>query len=89
MQELNLDFPAASASIAYSYIEASNKGIADYNEAIAVTPHDAETYNNLGIAYNKNGEYDLAIANFSKAIELDPEHTGAYNDRGVAYDRKG
>ena len=52
-------------------------------------PNSADTYITRGIAYGKNGEYDLAIADFSKAIELEPETLIAYKHRGVAYYNKG
>ena len=52
-------------------------------------PNSADTYITGGIAYAKNGEYDLAIADFSKAIELEPETLSAYEHRGVVYYNKG
>ena len=90
MQELNQEFATThyDSGFVYGYIDAPNSNIEDHNKATAITPHDAETYNIVGIAYNKKGEYDLAIANFSRAIEMNSEHISAYNDRGVAYDRK-
>ena len=46
--------------------------------------YSALTYNNQGLVYNNEGEYDQAIAAFNKAIELDPELAFAYNNRGWA-----
>ena len=90
MQQRNQEFAAThyNSGFAYGYIDTSDSDIEDHNKTIAITPHGAETYNVLGIAHNKKGEYDLAISSFSKAIELNPEHAGAYNDRGVACHRK-
>jgi tetratricopeptide (TPR) repeat protein len=50
---------------------------------------DAESYNNRGAAYAKEGEYDKAISDFNKAIELNPRYADAYNNRGAAYAKKG
>lgn len=49
----------------------------------------AEAYNNQGLVYNNEGEYDKAVDAFSKAIELDPELALAYGNRGWAYIKLG
>ena len=51
--------------------------------------NQAETYNDRGIAYCQDGEYDQAIDSFSKAVELDPNYVEAYNNRGITYYCKG
>ena len=53
------------------------------------TDDQAEAYNNRGIAYCQDGEYDQAIDSFSKAVELDPNYVEIYNNRGIAYYCKG
>ena len=53
------------------------------------TDDHAETYNNRGITYCQEGEYNQAIDSFSKAVELDPNYVEVYNNRGVAYYYKG
>jgi len=45
----------------------------------------AEAYNNQGLVYNNEGEYDKAVDAFTMAIELDPELALAYSNRGWAY----
>jgi len=45
----------------------------------------ANAYNNQGLIYNDEGEYDKAVIAFTKAIELDPELAIVYNNRGWAY----
>ncbi|MXY28433.1 tetratricopeptide repeat protein, partial [Candidatus Poribacteria bacterium] len=52
-------------------------------------PQDHVFYNNNGIDYGENGEYDLAIKCFTKAIELKPDYAIAYNNRGAVYRSKG
>ena len=48
----------------------------------------AIVYNNRGIAYMSEGEYDCAIKDFTKAIEVKPDFAEGYNNRGVAYAEK-
>jgi tetratricopeptide (TPR) repeat protein len=50
---------------------------------------DAEFYNNRGIAYDKEGQYDQAILDYNKALEINPRYAEAYNNRGVIYRKKG
>ena len=65
-----------------------DRAIADFNEAITLSPDDAGTYYNRGIAYGEKGEYNLAIADYDKAIKLKPDYAAAYGNRGIAYARK-
>jgi Flp pilus assembly protein TadD len=69
---------------------------ADYNlkirgctTLIQASPRDAHAYNNRGIAYRHNGEYDRAIGDYNRAIEFDPKYAHAYNNRGWVYYLKG
>jgi lipoprotein NlpI len=48
----------------------------------------AWAFNNRGLAYAKNGQYDRAIADYDQAIRLNPQDANAFNNRGVAYDDK-
>ena len=41
-----------------------------------------------GVAYFKEGEYELAIAAFTEAIRLEPQNAVSYVFRGLAYQRK-
>jgi tetratricopeptide (TPR) repeat protein len=47
------------------------------------------SYHIRGLAYAKQGQYDLAIADFNKALEADPKDAGTYNNRGIIYLLKG
>ncbi len=46
-------------------------------------------YNSGGLAYAKEGIYDLTIADYSKTLEIDPRDAIAYNNRGLTYTKKG
>src|SRR5215467_5168656 len=48
----------------------------------------AEAFNNRGVAYDKNGEYDRAILDYDQAIKLKPSAEGYFN-RGNAHLVKG
>ena len=63
--------------------------IDSYKKAIKIRPDHASTYNNIGIAYKKNGALDLAIDSYKKAIEIEPDYAVAYNNLGNAYGKKG
>lgn len=61
------------------------KAIIDYNKAININPQHKLAYNNRGVAYASQGEYDLANIDFTKAIELDSEYALGYYNRGITY----
>ena len=50
--------------------------------------HGSYYYNNYGIDYFEENEYNSAIQSYNKAIELDPEHNYTYNSRGISYNEK-
>jgi tetratricopeptide (TPR) repeat protein len=45
--------------------------------------------NNIGLIYDKQGDFDKAIDNFTKTIEINPNDADAYYNRGIAYGKKG
>jgi tetratricopeptide (TPR) repeat protein len=51
-----------------------DSAIADFTEAIRLSPKYTAAYYNRGIAYAKKGDYDRAIADYTQAIRLDPDH---------------
>ncbi|HUQ38314.1 MAG TPA: tetratricopeptide repeat protein, partial [Aestuariivirga sp.] len=63
--------------------------IADLGKALVVNPNDSVLYNNRGLAYSEQGEYDRAIADLNKALELNPKFEAAYYNRGLANYNKG
>jgi len=48
-------------------------------------PDFSECYNNLGLMYLDNANYDLAIENFSKALSIYPEFSDAYFNTGNVF----
>jgi tetratricopeptide (TPR) repeat protein len=63
--------------------------IADFSEAIRLTPDYAEAYFNRGLAYDSKGDHDKAIADYSEAIRLKPDFGYAYDGRSIAFYQKG
>ena len=62
--------------------------ILDFSKAIEINsdPNDLTMfYNNRGLAYEKNGDYELAAQDYSKCIELEPYDVSGYYNRGNAY----
>ena len=53
----------------------------------AESPQMAESFNNRGSAYLRDGQLDSAITDFEKAIEL--HDVKGYNNLGLAYLRQG
>ncbi|GGA01458.1 tetratricopeptide repeat protein [Okeania sp. KiyG1] len=51
-------------------------------------PNNAEAYNNRGIVYDNQGEYEKAIADYNQAIRLNPKNADAYYNRGLIHKRK-
>ena len=49
----------------------------------------ALNYNNQGINFTKNGEFDKAIESFKKAVNADPSLTNAYYNLGSVYKHTG
>ncbi len=60
-----------------------------YTSAIAQNPKAALAYNNRGLIYGDEGNYDKAIEDYSNAIELKADYDQAYNNRGLSYGNKG
>ncbi len=52
-----------------------------YKAALEVDLDFAQAYNNLGIVYQKKGDYQLAADAFDQCLEKDPNFTDAYYNR--------
>jgi tetratricopeptide (TPR) repeat protein len=54
-------------------------------KAISFNPADAETYNNLGVAFDSQKKYGEALAAYRRALELAPDFIPAYFNMGNTY----
>ena len=78
--------------IIYNILGASNTGLKKYsdaincyNEALKIDDSLPDTYNNIGVAYQKKGDQQMAINNFEKAIQLKSDYPEAYNNLGISF----
>ena len=78
--------------IIYNILGASNTGLKKYsdaincyNEALKIDNSHPDTYNNIGVAYQKKGDQQMAIKNFEKAIKLKSDYPEAYNNLGISF----
>ena len=62
--------------------------LADFDQAIRLSPTLAMAYFNRGNALLEKKEFDRAIADLDEATKLKPELVHAYVDRGFAYIQK-
>ncbi len=62
-----------------------DRAIADYDQAIRLSPKDVGAYVGRGTAYATKGETDRAIADYDQAIRLDPNIVATYGQRGFVY----
>ena len=62
-----------------------DRAIADYGEAIKLSPKDAWAFAHRCEAYESKEDHDAAVADCTEAIKIDPKYGWAYNNRGVAY----
>ena len=58
--------------------------LADYEQAVAINPQDADAFNSRGTTYTALGRYELAIQDFDQAIKLNPASPMAFGNRCFA-----
>ena len=54
-----------------------------YNKAVLLNPDNAAIYNNRGVAYRSQEEYEKAIEDYNQALFLNPDDAIAYNNLGT------
>ncbi len=59
--------------------------IADYTDAVELSPADAAAHTNLGVAFAVQGKPRLAIDQYDRALALSSRQPAAYINRGTAY----
>ena len=65
------------------------KAIDSYKQAIKIKPNCADTYFNLGNAFNSAGDLDAAIDSYKKAIKIKPDDADAFCNMGNALQSRG
>ncbi len=56
--------------------------IADYSQALKLSPNNPDAYFRLGSAYKELNDYPAALKNFEQVIRLSPKNAIAYVNRG-------
>jgi tetratricopeptide (TPR) repeat protein len=65
----------------------NDRALLDDSEAIRLDPRMPEYFDNRGLSYAANGDYDRAIADYNEAIRITPQANFLTN-RGDAYNQK-
>lgn len=60
-----------------------------FEHAIKVTRNNFVAYNNLGVALNRQGDFDKAINNCLQALKINPGYPDEYLNLGVAFAKQG
>ena len=88
-QVLELDHNNETAllwrGIAYSLLNNSEAALVDLNAALAINPHLARAYNNIGNVYASDEQYELAEINYNKALEINPQYDVVYRNIALMY----
>ena len=85
----NLATAFMNRGLAYKKKSQWDRAIADYSEAIRLTPDNAQVFNNRGNAYFFNGQWDRALEDYDNAVRLQPDLAEAFGNRGNVYRKKG
>ena len=65
-----------------------DSAITCFEEALIINPDHAESYNNLGNAYNDKLDLALAIESYKKAVSICPDYADAHYNMGVAFNKQ-
>ena len=71
--------------VAYCLKENYDRGVTDFNEAIALDSHFTYAFNNRGRANAAKNDYDRAIADYNRAVQLDSLCAVCFYNRGLAF----
>jgi lipoprotein NlpI len=67
----------------------SDRAVADFGEAILLSPDFAIAFSNRGTVWSQKGDSGRAIADYSEAIRLDPRFAEAYYNRAIDWISRG
>jgi Tfp pilus assembly protein PilF len=89
--ELAPDHPEAMTLRGWIQLEVHrdhDAAIADYAKVIQLRPDFPEGHNNLGVAWQKKGDFAKAVESFNRALALRPDYAEALSNRGWVYIRE-
>lgn len=65
------------------------RALDDYNEAVKLSPHNADLYYNRGVFYAAQADTDAALRDFDAAIGINAKHVPALRQRAKIYLARG
>ncbi|WP_138984681.1 tetratricopeptide repeat protein, partial [Crocosphaera watsonii] len=65
-------------------LERYEEALGAIDQAIKLAPR-AAFYNNRGILYREQEQYDLALSDYNQALNINPQSADVYNSRGFLY----
>ncbi len=71
--------------IYHSVLGNEQEALKAYDQAIDLNPDLDYPYNNRGIIYAHQGQYELALADYNEALRISPEDPEYHANRGEAY----
>lgn len=63
--------------------------LAHFEMALSLSPDDAGTWNNYGLALHDAGRGEAAVAAYQRALQLDPAQVGAWSNLGITLKEQG
>jgi len=79
----------ARCSLARLFARDFSEAIRDFDQALRLTPNDADAYHGRGWSYAQKGNYQRAFQDYSEALRIKPADLRAVADRRLAYLRNG
>ena len=86
---LNTDHTANLARLHRLGTRDYNQSLAYYRQAVELSPHNAQLFNELGQTYQILGQIDLAQQTYQHSLELDPLYINTYVLLGELYRSQG
>ncbi|MGQ9819917.1 MAG: tetratricopeptide repeat protein [Candidatus Kapaibacteriales bacterium] len=75
--------------LSYLYLNQFDSAVVDLEKAAEKNNHLPDIFNNLGLAYQFNGDLKLSLDSYSQAIMLDSNFAEAYSNRASVYNQIG
>jgi tetratricopeptide (TPR) repeat protein len=72
---------------AYYMLKQPQAAMQDYNQAISISPTDADILLDRGVLLAEQNDYESALRDYNQAISLKPDYALAYADQGYLYRR--
>lgn len=70
-------------------LEAFEKAISEYRNAILLNPNSSLYYNSLGITHSQLKQYNKALQAFDKALQVSPKYPQPHYNIGLVYLKQG